>query len=103
MVLTTNFSLTQAGAWEASICQNLVTNANYDRVGRHLNLDQCVILNPGTTQVSAKSMATTIEAILGAVFLDRGEAAMQGVMSRLGLDHPLLQPVKSNIFAPELL
>lgn len=47
-------------------------------------------------------MATTTEAILGAVFLDRGEAAMQGVMSRLGLDHPLLQPVKSNIFTPDL-
>ena len=40
-------------------------------------------------------MATTVEALLGAVFLDRGENAMQAVMTRLGLDHPLLHLVKS--------
>lgn len=38
-------------------------------------------------------MATTLEAIMGAVFLDRGEAAMQAVMARLGLDHALLHVV----------
>lgn len=40
-------------------------------------------------------MATTVEAIMGAVFLDRGEESMQVVMARLGLDHPLLNVVTS--------
>jgi hypothetical protein len=38
-------------------------------------------------------MATTLEAILGAVHLDGGDIALAQVMDHLGLTHPLLETV----------
>ena len=38
-------------------------------------------------------MATTVEAILGAVYRDRGEGALAAVFVNLGLTHPYLQVV----------
>lgn len=60
------------GIWEGSICQSVVTNETYNQIGRQYHLDECVIPNPGTTTVLAKSMATTVEAIMGAVFFRTG-------------------------------
>ena len=54
-------------------------------IGRLHGLDQFVKLNPGTLDVSAKTMATTVEAILGAAQEDGGEVALRAVMRRLGL------------------
>jgi ribonuclease-3 len=47
----------------------------------------------GTAAVSQKTMATTVEAILGAVYMDGGESALAAVFVILGLTHPLLQVV----------
>lgn len=55
-----------------------------------MGLDQCINLNPGTDRVSQDMMATTIEAILGAVHLDGGDDALASVMARLGLTSELL-------------
>ena len=44
----------------------------------------------GTAAVSQKTMATTVEAILGAVYRDGGERALAAVFVILGLTHPLL-------------
>jgi ribonuclease-3 len=38
-------------------------------------------------------MATTVEAILGAVHLDSGDSALARVLQSLGLTHPLLEMV----------
>ena len=38
-------------------------------------------------------MATVVEALLGAVMLDGGEAALRQVMENLGLTHALLNTV----------
>ena len=38
-------------------------------------------------------MATTMEALLGAVYLDGGVDAMKGVLETLGMIHPFLQVV----------
>ena len=50
-------------------------------------LDECVILNGGTLEVSRRSMADTVEAILGAVEMDGGPEALLQVATRLGLVH----------------
>lgn len=43
-------------------------------------------------------MATTVEAILGAVHWDGGDEALGQVMERLGLTHSLLQ--SRNVLSP---
>ena len=43
--------------------------------------------------MSDKTMATTVEAILGAVHVDGGDAALGMVMAKLGLTHTLLDVV----------
>lgn len=45
-------------------------------------------------------MATTVEAILGAVHLDGGYDALVGVMDHLGLAHILLAAVMFSPFQP---
>jgi len=49
-------------------------------------------------------MATTIEAICGAVFLDGGDDALGAVLETLGLTHPFLEVVTFNLaLSPFLL
>jgi len=82
----------QKGQWDI-IRQSVLGNSNLSTVGFAHNLDRCVNLNPGTLTVSAKTMATTIQAILGAVHVDGGDAALAQVMASLGLTHALLEVV----------
>ncbi|KAF2278957.1 uncharacterized protein EI97DRAFT_372268 [Westerdykella ornata] len=77
------------GQW-TQIFNNVLGNNNLEDVGRHSGLHHCVVTNPGTPTVSPRTMATTVEAILGAVHLDGGDAALGQVMDTLGLNHPLL-------------
>ncbi len=62
-------------------------------MGRRLGLDACVVLDRGRLDVSRDTMATKIKAIIGAVQLDGGDAAVGPLLDRLGLIHPLLQVV----------
>ena len=50
--------------------QAIASNANLDKVGRSAGIEKFVQLAGGTSVVSAKTMASTVEAILGAVFKD---------------------------------
>ncbi|CAJ2508422.1 Uu.00g134480.m01.CDS01 [Anthostomella pinea] len=70
--------------------RKLLANENLAQVGVAHGLEECVILNHGTTQVSGGMMATTVEALLGAVHLAGGSEALGRVMARLGLIHNLL-------------
>ena len=56
-------------------------------------------MNPGTTKVSDAMIATTVEAILGAVHLDGGDDTLKTVMQNFGLSHTLLT-VKLNLHYP---
>lgn len=58
-----------------------------------MRLQPCIILNPGTETVSEKTMATTVEALIGAVFCDGGEAALGTLLNHLQLDHEYFRPV----------
>ena len=80
------------GEW-TTVRNALISNPNLSDVGFTHGLERCVILNPGTFTVSGKTMATTVEAILGAVHIDGGDAALEHVMAHLGLHHELLNPV----------
>jgi ribonuclease-3 len=61
-------------------------NAALAMLGRGLGLNACVIANPGSLVVSDKMVATAVEAVLGAVYLDGGEEEMERVMRGLGFD-----------------
>ncbi|OKL55939.1 hypothetical protein UA08_08641 [Talaromyces atroroseus] len=72
------------------IRSDVMSNDSLARVGFSSGLDRCINLNPGTLKVSSGMMATTVGAILGAVHLDGGDAALAMVMDNLGLTHDLL-------------
>lgn len=64
----------------------VASNTSLDRVGRQHELHKCVNTNPSQRQfVSPTTMAATIEAILGAVYLDSNLEKVGEVMQTLGL------------------
>jgi len=66
-------------------------------IGFAHELDRCVNLHPGTASVSARTMVTTVEAILGAAHIDGGDGALAQVVQGLGLTHDLLRVGQSLI------
>lgn len=72
------------GQWN-QMRADLLGNENLARVGFSNRLDHCINLSPGTEAVSRKMMATSVQAILGAVYRDGGEKALANVMKRLDL------------------
>ena len=68
------------------IVQTVLTNSNMDRVARLQGLDRFVNRNPSQGQmVSANVLTATLEAIIGAVWLDSDLATVKRVMRTLGL------------------
>ncbi|OOO05960.1 ribonuclease III [Aspergillus oryzae] len=67
------------------------SNAFLARTGFQKGLDRYIYVNPSQGGiVSDKVMATTVEAILGAVYIDSGEdiPAVRSVVAKLGLAWP---------------
>ena len=79
--------LSDRGIGQASeITQRVASNANLDRTGRLHGLDNLICRNPSQPgYISPKTMADTVEAILGAVYLDGGIHHVSQVMQTLGL------------------
>ncbi|KAF5607634.1 ribonuclease III [Fusarium pseudoanthophilum] len=74
--------------------RDLISNDKLANVGVEHGLDRCINMNGGTTRASNGMVATTVEAILGAVEIDGGRNALARVMNRLGLtQHTLLSAV----------
>lgn len=70
----------------SDILQQVGSNANLDRVGRARGLDAHVCRNPSQgSYIAPVTMAATIEAILGAVYLDSNINKVGEVMQTLGL------------------
>ena len=69
--------------------QSVATNRNLDDVGRNANLAAFIIPDPchATEPISPRTMADTIEAILGAVYHDTDFtlASVKTAMRKLGL------------------
>jgi dsRNA-specific ribonuclease len=82
--------LTVAGDWTA-LEQRLLINNNLTRVAIAKGLDNHIVAAPGLARVSAKMMATAVEAIVGAAYRDGGEEAVDTVMRAFGLHAPELE------------
>jgi ribonuclease III len=68
--------------------QRLLVNANLARVAMEIGLDLHIIGAPGLARISAGMMATALEAIVGAAYLDGGDDAVNAVMRGLSLRVP---------------
>lgn len=71
-----------------NLVSSIGSNANLAIIARDAGVDQQVHLNPGHIgKVSDKTLATTIEAILGAIYLDTAKdtGAVKRSMDLLGL------------------
>jgi ribonuclease-3 len=70
------------------ISSEIVSNKNLDMIGRRNRIDSLVNRNPSQQGiVSEVTLTATVEAIIGAVYLDSGRstAEVRRVMERLGL------------------
>jgi ribonuclease-3 len=65
--------------------KDLLSNAKLAALGRSRALDRCIIPSPGV-QISDRMIADAMEAVMGAVYLDGGEGALERVVQHLGLD-----------------
>ena len=86
------------------IQQDLVNNNNNTTGlrGFELGLDRAIITVPGLERVSNNMMATTVQAILGAVFEDSGAndlSAVRTVVETMGLHHHSLFVTFTNILS----
>ena len=64
----------------SNIATAVGSNANLNKIGREIGLERFIYGNVG-----GKTVADTVEAILGAVFLDSGLKKVKDVMDTLGL------------------
>ena len=70
----------------SDVVQRVGSNANLDRIGRLHGLEAYICRNPSQRgHISPVTMTATVEAILGAVYLDGGISNVGQVMQRLGL------------------
>lgn len=68
------------------IVSDVGSNANLDRIGREAGLDMFINTNPAQGRtISPVTMTATVEAVLGAVYLDGDMDAVKRVMEKLGL------------------
>ncbi|KAK7902929.1 hypothetical protein LTR67_002575 [Exophiala xenobiotica] len=79
-----------------TVRQDVANNEYLAKVGNKNGLDKCIILSPGTTGVSDKTMATCVKALLGAVKLDGGDVDVAALVRHLKLGHELLDAVMLN-------
>ncbi|KAH9878253.1 hypothetical protein J1614_003470 [Plenodomus biglobosus] len=75
----------QKGQW-TQIRHDKCGNGALARLGRRRGLHDCIILSPGADVVSDRMVATVIEALFGAVYLDGGEGELERVMRVLEFD-----------------
>ena len=63
------------------------SNDNLDKQGRTRGLDRLININPSQEhhRIAGYTLATTVEAIIGAVYLDSGMRSVPLVMQNLGL------------------
>lgn len=73
----------------SDIIRQVGSNANLDRVGRLHGLDEFICASPAQAgYISPTTMSDTVEAVLGAVYLDGGINNVSHVMQSLGLVAP---------------
>ena len=75
------------------------SNNNLDRIGRTNGLDALINKNPASKENDASpiTVATTVEAILGAVYLDSNMSSVAQVMQSLGLIPRFLRKIAEKV------
>jgi ribonuclease-3 len=87
-------------AW-TSLRQGILNNETVAQLGRELGLDKTIVASAGHFgPPGTKMMATTVEALLGAVYVEGGEAAVSGVMAHIGLPQQLVMSKHLNPHRP---
>jgi len=94
---------------ETALRLDLTSNPALDKRGKQLQLAQCIVVNAGhqgrVSEISVAMMATTVEALMGAVWEDRGgmdgkaDALMEveKVMEKMGFfEHHVFSPVSTS-------
>lgn len=85
MITTEHATNTLLGVIQG-VVSSVGANANLATIGLQHSLDRFVVGSPGSGGVvSAGIMASTVEAILGAAYLDAGITAVVQIMRTLGL------------------
>jgi len=71
----------------------LATNESLSSLGRRIGLEDCIIVeHQGAHLLGDITIATAVEALIAAVYLDGGDEALASVMDCFKFDHPLLRP-----------
>jgi Ribonuclease-III-like len=65
--------------------QQLLSNENLNRIGRRFRIEKLLVLSPGAETASDYMVATMLEAVVGAVYLDGGMEAVEKLMTNLGV------------------
>ena len=75
------------------VVSDVGSNANLDMIGRDAGLVPLINKHPkdSSNAVSPTTMASTVEAIIGAVYLDSGIKSVATVMQNLGLTPKLVR------------
>ncbi|KAM0794753.1 ribonuclease III domain-containing protein [Usnea florida] len=68
-----------------TIRQSISTNANLQRIGLELGLERFIGTHPSSLPTTMRAMSDSVEAILGAIYLDSGMEQVKDVMDALGL------------------
>ena len=84
-----------------SVVSSVGTNEALNIVGRQHNLQDLINDNPGrialrkmrSEEIAPLTMASTVEAILGAVYMDGGMAPVAEVVQKLGIKAPTFRKV----------
>ena len=70
--------------------QALFQAASLARVGFEQGLNTCVIASTNQN-VTTNMMATTVQALIGAIYIEGGEQGMAKLLTKLGLTHEYLR------------
>jgi ribonuclease-3 len=101
-VLTITGRVRSQAQW-TQLRNETLSNDALARRGYQAGLDRCVIVADSTPAVSPKMVATTLEALIGAVYQDGGDDAVHRVMRSLGFFDNTLLTVTSQPPAPPIL
>ncbi|KAF2475293.1 ribonuclease III [Lindgomyces ingoldianus] len=71
--------------------EQVVSNSALNTRGRALDLDKCILPNVPGDVISVEMLATTLEAVIGAVRCDGGDEAAERAMRNMGfMEHEML-------------
>ena len=81
------------------IVSDVGSNVNLDRIGRTNGLDALINMSVGTVRngLGPGTVASTVEAIVGAVYLDSNMSSVTQVMQNLGLIPKLVRKISNKL------